>query len=120
MKECKEGRGVDRHLLGLKNMYYLFGKELGISGLPSLFRSPGYIRLCHNTVSTSTSGHAGLSLCGFGPVVNDGFGVRYLTKPDQLNINLSSRAVMEEQLDKFTAYLEESYLEMADLMERIK
>ncbi len=120
MKECKEGRGVDRHLLGLKNMYYLFGKELGISGLPSLFRSPGYIRLCHNTVSTSTSGHAGLSLCGFGPVVNDGFGVRYLTKPDQLNINLSSRAVMEEKLDKFTAYLEESYLEMADLMERIK
>ena len=26
MKECKGGRGVDRHLLGLKNMYYLFGE----------------------------------------------------------------------------------------------
>ncbi len=120
MKECKGGRGVDRHLLGLKNMYYLFGEGLGILRLPSIFKSSGYSKLCHNTLSTSTSGHAGLSLCGFGPVVNDGFGVRYLTKPDQLNINLSSRAWMEEKLDKFASYLEESYLEMSALMERVK
>ena len=46
--------------------------------------------------------------------------MRYLTKPDQLNINLSSRSWMEEELDKFAAYLEESHLEMSALMERVK
>jgi len=118
MKECKQGRGVDRHLLGLKNMYYLYGEELGISELPSFFNSQGYKKLCHNTLSTSTSSYAGLSLCGFGPVVEDGFGVRYLTRPDQINFNLSSKMWLKEDLDSFYLLLEEAYLEMADLMER--
>ncbi|MBN1332329.1 MAG: choline/carnitine O-acyltransferase [Synergistales bacterium] len=119
MKECKDGRGVDRHFLGLKNMYYLFGEELGISELPSFFNSPGYRMLCHNTLSTSTSSYAGLSLCGFGPVVEDGFGVRYLTRPDQMNFNLSSKVKLKEDLDRFYLLLEGSYIEMADLMERV-
>ncbi|HPI97759.1 MAG TPA: choline/carnitine O-acyltransferase [Synergistales bacterium] len=119
MKECKEGRGVDRHLLGLKNMYYLLGEELGISELPAFFSSPGYRRLCHNTLSTSTSSYAGLSLCGFGPVVEDGFGVRYLTRPDQINFNLSSKARLSEDLDRFCLLLEEAFLEMAELMDRV-
>lgn len=118
MKECKMGMGVDRHLLGLKSMFFRFGEDLGIKSIPKLFESPGYRKLCHNTISTSTSGHSGLDLCGFGPVVDDGFGVRYLTKPDEINFNLSSRTSNSNDLDKFRTLLEEAYLEMASVMEK--
>jgi carnitine O-acetyltransferase len=120
MKECKMGMGVDRHLLGLKTMYFRFGEDLGIRSIPKLFESPGYRTLCHNTISTSTSGHAGLDLCGFGPVVDDGFGVRYLTKPYEINFNLSSRTSNTDDLKEFRTLLEEAYLEMAEVMERVQ
>jgi len=115
-RECKNGYGVDRHLLGLKNIYYRFGRELGIEKLPDIFNSPGYKTLCRNRLSTSTSGHAGLSLCGFGPVVDDGFGVRYLTRPDQLNFNISARTGMTKELELFWEYLQSSLIEMGELM----
>jgi carnitine O-acetyltransferase len=116
VKECRKGNGVDRHLLGLKKIYELFGENLGIHKEPEIFRSAGYRTLCYNKLSTSTSGYSGLSLCGFGPVVEDGFGIRYLTRSDQLNLCVSCRSLRSKEHELFYRYIEESFLEMADLM----
>jgi len=116
VKECRKGNGVDRHLLGLRKTYELFGENLGIHKEPEIFRSAGYRTLCYNRLSTSTSGYSGLSLCGFGPVVEDGFGIRYLTRSDQLNLCVSCRSLRSKEHELFYRYIEESFLEMADLM----
>jgi len=116
VKECRNGNGVDRHLLGLRKIYELFGENLGIHKEPEIFGSAGYRTLCYNRLSTSTSGYSGLSLCGFGPVVEDGFGIRYLTRPDQLNLSVSCRSLRSKEHELFYRYIEESFIEMADLM----
>jgi hypothetical protein len=52
--------------------------------------------------------------------VDDGFGVRYLTKPYEINFNLSSRTSNTDDLKEFRTLLEEAYLEMAEVMERVQ
>ena len=47
LARCKEGRGVDRHLLGLRRMV---GPD---EELPALFADPGYRTLTHSVLSTS-------------------------------------------------------------------
>ncbi|HOO64624.1 MAG TPA: choline/carnitine O-acyltransferase, partial [Synergistaceae bacterium] len=114
---CKDGHGVDRHLYGLLQMYRRQGESLGIERLPSLFLSPGWQMLVRNVLSTSTSVSAGLELAGFGPVVDEGFGVRYLVFSGGLHFSLSSRLSLETSLERFRKELARGLREMHALLE---
>src|SRR5699024_9153582 len=52
IQQCQKGYGIERHLLGLEQMYYLFGNELGIQKLPEIFTDEGYLALRHDFLST--------------------------------------------------------------------
>lgn len=114
--ECREGRGVDRHLFGLKKMMELFGQEIGVEETPALFSSPGYLALSRNLLSTSSGPTECFRIYGFGPVDDEGFGVRYLMFPDKLVFTMTSRTVMEHRLLAFRERLSENLEKMAALL----
>ena len=65
VKECSQGRGVDRHLFALKCIAEKYGLPI-----PEFFRSESWKKLNHTILSTSNCGNPSLALFGFGPVVS--------------------------------------------------
>ena len=66
---CLPGQGFDRHLFALKNLAQSHGK------LPDLYKDPAYSYINKYILSTSTLSAPGVNLGGFGPVVEDGYGI---------------------------------------------
>ena len=56
-------------------------------------------------------------MAGYGPVVDDGFGIRYVTKNDFIMFCLSSKSKNKEQLEAISKCLNESLLEIFSLLE---
>jgi carnitine O-acetyltransferase len=77
LARCKEGRGVDRHLLGLRR---LVGSD---EEVPAIFEDAGYTTLTRSVLSTSAlPSSSGVALTCFGPVVDEGFGLAYTVHDD--------------------------------------
>ncbi len=116
VSECRDGRGVDRHLFGLRKMMERFGREIGVHEPPALFSSPGYAVLSRNMVSTSTGPTEAFRIYGYGPSDDEGFGVRYLMFPHKLVFTMTSRTSLEPLLLAFRDKLAENMEEMAALL----
>ncbi|PSV63683.1 choline/carnitine O-acyltransferase [Photobacterium profundum] len=114
--ECRFGHGIYTHLLALKYRYKVAGHDIGIDTLPEIFTNEGYQALTHSVVCTSTTSEYGVELAGYGPLVDDGFGIRYFKRNDSICFNITSRTDMQDKLDLMRVYIEQSLLEMADLM----
>lgn len=67
-----DGRGVDRHLMGLKK---LVGPD---EELPSIYQDPTYAYSCHWFLSTSQLSSEYFNGYGWSQVVDDGFGIAYM------------------------------------------
>ena len=109
VQRCQEGRGVDRHLLGLRRM--LEPDE----PLPALFADPGYATLSRSVLSTSalrSSPHVELTC--FGPVVDEGFGLSYSIHDDAMRCVVTS---FHGLAGAFADELERSLLEMRALLD---
>ena len=65
VKECAQGKGVDRHLFSLKCIAEKYGLPV-----PEFFRSESWRKLNNTILSTSNCGNPCLALFGFGPVVS--------------------------------------------------
>lgn len=116
MKDAKAGRGVERHLFGLQNIWLDMGKDLGIPEMPEFFDDPGWKTLRRTLLSTSTSATDGMALAGFGTVDDEGFGVRYLTFPESIHFNVTSRAALGGKMESFVKHLDAALHEMAQLL----
>ena len=106
IKKCQSGRGVDRHLSGLK--YMLKYDEGGVRRnfsfdandvenppekkmkTPDIFKTNAYKTLKTTVLSTSNCGNPSLRMFGFGPVSEWGFGIGYIIKNDGLQFCISS------------------------------
>ncbi len=117
--EAKNGHGVQRHLMGLLQMYRRHGEELGIKELPEIFTDPVWTGMCHDTFSTSTSDPVGLALAGYGPVVDDGFAVRYVTKDEAIFFTMSSRKANGDKLDQLYSYIEDALVELERVLKSV-
>jgi carnitine O-acetyltransferase len=109
IKECKRGQGIDRHLYGLLRIHKLNHSD---DTMPNLFKSPAYLALTDNKISTSTSRSDGIYLAGYGPSVNDGYAARYLVYPNEIHYMLSSKSHQENNLNAFHDNLEIALNEM--------
>ncbi|PAV61547.1 hypothetical protein WR25_09870 [Diploscapter pachys] len=85
VKQASMGNGFDRHLLGLKITAGRLGKPV-----PAFFEGPGYNRMNHFVLSTSTLSTETIVFGGFGPVVPDGFGIGYNVVGSKLGAVISS------------------------------
>jgi len=115
-KECRFGQGIYAHFLALKYRYKEAGQNIGIDTLPAIFTDNGYRKLNHSVVCTSTTSDYGVELAGYGPIVDDGYGIRYFKRNDSICFNMTSRTAMQDNLEQMQTYIELSLLEMADLM----
>jgi len=112
INECKNGQGIERHLFALKKSHE---KLFPIKLLPKIFSSPGYMAITANYFSTSTSSSFGMRYAGYGPLIKDGFGVRYLVYKDRLHFVLSCQKHRADSLIFLKASLAKSLKEMAVL-----
>ena len=82
MRDCREGRGVERHLFALHRA----ARELGLS--PALFGDPALARIMGPAVlcTSSLAGFPHLEQVVFAPVRPDGFGIGYVVRRDRLTL----------------------------------
>ncbi|SPO23364.1 related to carnitine acetyl transferase FacC [Ustilago trichophora] len=108
-KACASGKGHDRHLYALHNLWKKIQSEASPSSnatTPAIFTDAGYSKLNHTVVSTSNCGNPALRMFGFGPVVPDGFGIGYIIKDDGITVCASSKHLQTKRfLDTLEAYL---------------
>lgn len=109
VKECSVGMGVDRHLFSLKCIAERQGMPL-----PAFFESEAWKMLNHTILSTSNCGNPALRLFGFGPVVQDGFGVGYIIKDSGISFSVSSK---HRQTQRFVRSLNNTLRDMEQLLQ---
>ena len=108
LARCKQGRGVDRHLLGLRRMVE------PDEDVPGLFTDAGYSTLTRSVMSTSAlPSSPGVSLISFGPVVDEGFGLSYTVHDDSTTCVVTN---FHGLASDFAAELEHSLAEMDALL----
>ena len=112
INECKNSQGIERHLFALLKTHE---KLFPLKPLPKIFSSPGYKAITTDYFSTSTSSSFGMRYAGYGPLIKDGFAVRYLVYKDRLHFVLSCQKHRADSLILLKASLEKSLKEMAAL-----
>lgn len=90
-------------------MYKHFGESFGIKEMPVIFEDEGYLKLKYDFLSTSGLAAEFVDCIGFGPVVEDGFGVGYSIKNNSISICLTSKIDNKENAEKFAQNIKESF-----------
>ncbi|KAJ3038609.1 hypothetical protein HDV00_000453 [Rhizophlyctis rosea] len=109
MREASLGRGIDRHMLGLRSM--IQSEEEGRSA--TLFNDKAFGISMNFRLSTSNMSPGKWFWGGFGPVVQDGYGVNYAIDKDELKFSISSRKSCEETSShRFKMELERVLIDM--------
>ncbi len=110
IKDCKQGLGPNRHLLGL----LLMSKRLQ-QPTPAFFRDEGYRCFCTDFLSTSTIGDDSITgNIGFAPTSADGLGVYYAPTRQGWWFTISHRASQQAEVDAFLDALQEGATRLYD------
>jgi len=112
MKDASAAMGIDRHLFGLKMLVDPSEPK------PELFSDPLVIRSSTWNLSTSQIYSRNFPAYGWGPVVDDGFGVPYMIHPESLQFTVTSKTHMPSQ--KLIENLAKAADMMMDMMEEAK
>ncbi|KAJ3055582.1 Carnitine O-acetyltransferase mitochondrial [Rhizoclosmatium hyalinum] len=116
LAEACDGKGVDRHLLGLRLVQTETEKQQGLGGL---FLDPAYSKSTHWKLSTSQISSEWFNGLGFGQVVNDGYGIGYQIKGNNLMFTVvSKKEGMHNQ--KIVQALEESIAELKKVFKQVE
>ena len=110
--ECRRGFGVERHMYGLEQMYYLHGTQSGMKELPEIFQDKGYLAMRHDFISTSGMAYDNVKYRIFGPVVEGGFGLAYILLDRSISINVSCSTSEQDNARKLTDHLMDALLEL--------
>ncbi len=95
MAKAVEGKGCDRHLLGLK---MLIKPE---EPIPSIYADPAYNLTKHWNLSTSQISSEYYTGYGWGQVVDDGYGIAYMVKNDSMHFNVASLHLKNDHLKHY-------------------
>lgn len=113
--QAVQGFGIDRHLLGLK----LIAKENGIP-IPELYSDEGYVKSSTYRLSTSQVASIYDAFMCYGPLTNDGYGVCYSPRNNDINFGLSSmRSNDDTGTEKFKKSLQEALQLMYQLLVKV-
>ncbi|KAJ1942274.1 Carnitine O-acetyltransferase mitochondrial, partial [Linderina macrospora] len=110
-REAIEGKGVDRHLLGLR-MVLQPGEEK-----PRIFEDPAYAYSSHWYLSTSQISSEGFASYGWSEVTPKGYGIAYNIKRDSLMMHIACmRNEFGLNSDHLAHYLEQAANDVRDLL----
>uniref|UniRef100_A0A1B0DQY5 Choline/carnitine acyltransferase domain-containing protein n=1 Tax=Phlebotomus papatasi TaxID=29031 RepID=A0A1B0DQY5_PHLPP len=103
-----QGKGVDRHLLGLK----LTAQENNMK-VPELFSDVGYVKSSHMRLSTSQVASKYEAYMCYGPLVDNGYGCCYNPREDDMLFGISAfNSCPETSAKKFSVTLKESLMDI--------
>uniref|UniRef100_A0A1B0CHY9 Putative carnitine o-acyltransferase crot n=1 Tax=Lutzomyia longipalpis TaxID=7200 RepID=A0A1B0CHY9_LUTLO len=110
--QAMQGKGVDRHLLGLK----LTAQENNIK-VPELFSDAGYVKSSHMRLSTSQVASKYEAYMCYGPLVDNGYGCCYNPREDDMLFGISAfNSCPETSSKKFSMTLKESLIDMYKIL----
>lgn len=112
LSEAADGKGVDRHLFGLKNMLES-GEEV-----PDLFKDPVFSYSQTWFLSTSQVPSENFISWGFSQVIDEGVGLAYLVQSEWLNVHISSKKGQGIDSKHLKWYLTESANELKDILSK--
>lgn len=105
---AQKGYGVDRHLAALLRL----ARGQGIT--PAIFQDKAYKLLGESPICTSSVATGmGIDLFCFGQVIDHGYGIGYIIKPDAITVNVTSKY---QQTEKYISLLRESLQDLATVM----
>ncbi|KAK9663791.1 Carnitine O-acetyltransferase mitochondrial, partial [Basidiobolus ranarum] len=86
MKAASSGKGVDRHLLGLRSVIETDAER----ETATIFSDPSYLKSMYFKLSTSNMSPGDHFYGGFAPVVPEGYGVNYAIGKNNIKFSISS------------------------------
>lgn len=110
LSSAADGKGVDRHLFGLKNMLQPGEK------VPEIFQDPVYSYSSSWFLSTSQIPSENFQSWGFSQVIDEGFGLAYLINKDWIHIHISCKKGNGLKSDHLKWYLTEAANEMKEIL----
>ena len=111
-KECQAGAAPEQHLWELD----LIARRGGATGSLDLYRSPGWLVMRDDYLSTSSAPSANIEYFGFGSTSPQCIGIAYVLLADRLNIYLSTPQHVAGQMHTFARELTRALGELRDLL----
>ncbi|MCQ4079503.1 choline/carnitine O-acyltransferase [Streptomyces sp. RB6PN25] len=115
-KECQAGQAPEQHLWELELIQRRRGTELGVTEQPALYRSPGWLTMRDDYLSTSSAPSANIQYFGFGSTSSRCIGVAYVLLPERLNLYLSTPLPVAGEMRAFADSLRAAVGELCELM----
>ncbi len=107
-KDCQQGYGVDRHLSALLRLARAQGM------MPKIYQDKAYKVLGDSTICTSSlAAGMGMELFCFGQVVDNGYGIGYIIKPDSITVSFTSKY---QNTQEYIECLKQTFSEFSKLM----
>ncbi|RYP53887.1 hypothetical protein DL768_001199 [Monosporascus sp. mg162] len=104
---ASDGKGVDRHLFGLKRLLEP-GQEL-----PGIYKDPAYAYSSSWYLSTSQLSSEYFNGYGWSQVIDAGFGIAYMINENSIHFNIVSKGLGSQ---KMSYYLREAADDIRDLL----
>lgn len=115
-KECQLGQAPEQHLWELELIQRRRGAELGVTEQPALYRTPGWLTMRDDYLSTSSAPSANIQYFGFGSTSSKCIGVAYVLLPERFNLYLSTPLAVADQMRTFADRLREAVGELRELL----
>lgn len=115
-KECQAGDAPEQHLWELELIQRRRGPELGITEQPALYRTPGWLTMRDDYLSTSSAPSTHIQFFGFGSTSSRCIGVAYVLLPDRFNLYLSTPLPVAAPMHSFATHLREAVTELRELL----
>ncbi|MEN8655429.1 choline/carnitine O-acyltransferase [Streptomyces sp. 21So2-11] len=115
-KECQIGQAPEQHLWELELIQRRRGTDLGVSEQPALYRTPGWLKMRDDYLSTSSAPSANIQYFGFGATSTKCIGIAYVLLPDRFNLYLSTPKPVAAQMLTFADRLGEAVAELRELL----
>jgi carnitine O-acetyltransferase len=115
-KECQAGQAPEQHLWELQLIQRRRGAEVGVLEEPELYRSPGWLIMRDDYLSTSSAPSERIQYFGFGSTSNQCIGVAYVLLPGRFHVYLSTPRAVAGEMYAFAAELRRAVPELQALL----
>jgi carnitine O-acetyltransferase len=115
-KQCQAGEAPEQHLWELQLIQRRRGASVGVLEEPALFRSPGWLIMRDDYLSTSSAPSTLIQYFGFGSTSPRCIGVAYVLLPERFNLYLSTPRPVADQMYAFADHLRATIRELTALL----
>jgi carnitine O-acetyltransferase len=115
-KECQAGDAPEQHLWELLMIQQRRGAELGVTEPIALYKTPGWLIMRDDYLSTSSAPSTTIQFFGFGSTSSQCIGVAYVLLPTEFNIYLSTPRPVAGEMFVFAEKLTEAIEQLKELL----